>query len=507
MHTWVLGSAVFILANALLAPGLAVVPAAIVLTGCLASLAIMIRLCQTAPGTFFAELVQGQTLAACSVVALILCVLGGEGHLFYASDDWLIRDAVLGDLSGHGFPITYSHKGADFFLRAPLGMYMLPAVAGRGFGAGAAHTALLLQNTLLLALILYLFTQISRIGTTLFLALFIAFSGLDVLPSAVFSFAKTGTFWLPRHLEGAIPWFQYSSHVTQIFWVPNHGLPGWWFAALAILCARGQLGLPALVIMIAALSFWSPLSMIGAFVILLVLAVMHFRELIRAPLWWSACAAGAGLIPVLLYMLTDAGAVSGHWLIVQSGFPMACILFLAYEIPHFAVINRAWSMIGAELKPLLIASVIMLVVMPIYGMGPGNDFLTRGSIVPLSILAIVFCTLVPEIMRGANRELAYVTAGIIAIGAVTPLFEIGRAVLTPAFAISRCNVITAWSQTDPNRWISNYMASVERMPGWLLRAEPGQRPLKMETGPCWPDHSISPLPMDWHDPRNGVPAQ
>ena len=130
------GSAVFIFANLLLALGLTTPAGLCVFAGSTVSFAIMLRLCKTAPGKFLAEPVQVRTLAACAAVALVLCLLGGEGHVFYANDDWLTRDAVLADMARHPFPIVYTHKGSDFLLRAPLGMYMLPAAIGQTFGLG-----------------------------------------------------------------------------------------------------------------------------------------------------------------------------------------------------------------------------------------------------------------------------------------------------------------------------------------------------------------------------------
>ena len=67
-----------------------------------------------------------------------LCLLGGQGHLLYAAEDWLIRDAVVADLSASALP-AYAWNGATWVLRAPLGMYLLPGALGRLAGLGAAH--------------------------------------------------------------------------------------------------------------------------------------------------------------------------------------------------------------------------------------------------------------------------------------------------------------------------------------------------------------------------------
>ncbi len=51
-----------------------------------------------------------------------LGLLGGEGHFFHATSDWLFRDAVLIDLARQPWPATYRFHDQNWLLRAPLGM-------------------------------------------------------------------------------------------------------------------------------------------------------------------------------------------------------------------------------------------------------------------------------------------------------------------------------------------------------------------------------------------------
>ena len=77
-----------------------------------------------------------------------LCILGGQGHIFYAAEDWLTRDAVLADLAAMPLP-AYPWNGETWILRAPLGMYVLPGAVGRLASLGAAHAFMLIQNACL----------------------------------------------------------------------------------------------------------------------------------------------------------------------------------------------------------------------------------------------------------------------------------------------------------------------------------------------------------------------
>jgi hypothetical protein len=75
-----------------------------------------------------------KTLSACFGIALAGCLLGGQGRLFYATDDWIIRNAVLMDLVSTAWPPTYDWNGESAILRAPLGIYIVPALVGKAFG-------------------------------------------------------------------------------------------------------------------------------------------------------------------------------------------------------------------------------------------------------------------------------------------------------------------------------------------------------------------------------------
>ena len=70
-------------------------------------------------------------VAICVAIAVVACLLGGHGHVFYTPDDWIVRDAVLADLVQHPWPPRYRIDGQDFLLRAPLGLYLVPATVGK----------------------------------------------------------------------------------------------------------------------------------------------------------------------------------------------------------------------------------------------------------------------------------------------------------------------------------------------------------------------------------------
>ena len=92
-----------------------------------------------------AEIPVGRLLS-CLALAAMLLMLGGEGGLLYANPDWQVRNAVLGDMTAYAWPFAYRVAGADALLRAPIGMYLVPALLAKA--TGGAGIWLLVQNSL-----------------------------------------------------------------------------------------------------------------------------------------------------------------------------------------------------------------------------------------------------------------------------------------------------------------------------------------------------------------------
>jgi hypothetical protein len=484
---------IFVLPNAIFAFGLKAAPAAALLLGC-ALAAYVITRRPTSGALLLSAAVDARLLAGCGALALALCLLGGEGHFFYANADWLVRDSVLADLVTHGYPVGYHYDNQDYLLRAPLGMYLAPALVGQLFGLYAAHMALLAQNAIALSLMLYLLAKIAAVRSLPFLALFVLFSGLDIVPVFVVETTRllqSKEFLSFSHIEwwGRYWWdipLQYSSHITQLFWVPNHMLPGWWFATLTLLYLRKEVDIAILIVAFAALLLWSPLSMLGAAPFLAVFGLRLFpRGLFERRILIAA--AGALLfIPVALYLTVDAGAVAHQFLPGVAGFGALFVVFLLVEIPQSAVIAIGWKKIEACDRWLIAGAIALLVVIPVYSFGPSNDFAMRASIMPLFLLAYGFSRIAVLTPRDNSAFPTFISVLVI-LSFATPMIEFKRELL-PAYAISDCNLLTAWLKSDPTILPTNYWARVEKVPAWLTPVSAS--PLGLEIRQCWPDHPL-----------------
>lgn len=491
-HLFFLASLAFILPSAIFATALRPLPAALVIVGCVGAGVILFR-ARAASRLLSAPIELGR-LALCLGFGVALCLLGGEGHFFYATRDWLIRDAVLHDLVTNGLTVLYRYEGQDYLLRAPLGMYMIPAMAGRFFGLHAGHMALLAQNSLILGAIAYFTSLLANVRTAPMLLLFMGFSGLDIIPILVaeaIEMAKGGDFMPFAHIEWWGEFYssirlQYSSHVTQLFWVPNHMAPGWWFALLALLYARGEMRMPAMLVSCAAMLMWSPLAMMGAapFVAFFALQLLPRRIFARETV--VAAAVGLCFLPIALYLTMDAGAVPHEWLILRDGFAFRYVLFILIEIPQAAVVLYAWNKVEPSDRKILILALVLLLIIPVYSVGVSNDFVMRVSIPAMFLLAFAFARIAVLTPRD-NGTFATVISVIVIISAATPLLEIKQA-FKERYAISDCNMLTSWHKGDISALPTNYWARVEKTPGWLMSTEAAPAPFTLEDRTCWPDH-------------------
>lgn len=485
-----LATLLFLLPNMLFALTLGPAAALPLLMGSAAAHAILGR--PPAQGArSLAEPVDFAALSLAFALAVALCLLGGETHLFYANADWLARDGVLQDLSQSSYPLFYRYQDQDFLLRAPLGMYMTPALVGRFFGLQAAHLALLAQNATLLASILYLLARLARPHSVLVVLLMVAFSGLDIIPTFVMAASR----WLQEgvwphigHIEWWAGYVQYSSHLTQLFWAPNHALPGWRIALLILLHARREIDFAALLASFAPLLFWAPLPMVGALPALGLLGLAQGPRALLSPRPLLALFSGLCFLPMAFFLTRDAGDNPHRLLLSLPNYGLLYGLFLLVEIPQGLLIACNWNRIERCDRRALAAALAVLLILPAFEFGHSNDLAMRASIPPLFLLAFAFARLCASLLHAKEkRGLALAAGMIVLLGAATPGLEIARAFL-PAYAISDCNFLTSWRKSAPRSNGANYLSRLEAMPEWLVTRSRERETI--EDRRCWPDHPL-----------------
>jgi len=494
----------FLLPNAVFALGLNPAGELLLLAGCAAAAAVLLKP-SSSPGPILAAPIDHRGLAFCIALAAIVLLLSGELHLAFAASDWLTRDTILGDLSKRAFPVVYLDQGETYFLRAPLGAYLAPSLAGRAFGLMTAHYAFFAQNVLLLGLLLYFFRQFAEGRRAVYAMLFLCFAGVDgipVLAQALPGF-PTGTIsdlnlmlWSRGH---GVPNFTFWCHVPQLFWAPNHTLPGWWFAALVLLHAGREVDFAALAAAFVTLLFWSPLAMMGALPLLALCALdMRPSDLLS---WRLAIigVAGAGFLAMLVYLRLDAESVPRKWLVGEPHFWTDYLLLIVVGMPQAAVIALAWKAIDPRWRRAILAAIIILLLIPFFSLGKYNDFVVRAPLTPLAVVAAAFCRIA---VKPGTRLVERAVWAIVIFSAPTAILESMRGVIYPAFSISDCNLLTVTANQIDSERPAHYLARASAAPKWLLSAE--SAPLLRENRICWPDHPGRPenMPGDGDAPAD-----
>lgn len=424
------------------------------------------------------------TILACLTVALILLLLSGEGRFFYANVDWQVRFAVLRDMGLNPWPFVYTVRPNPDLLRAPIGMFLIPALVFKLLGPRAADLALLLQNTMLVALLLALGSQLfaDRRSRLIGLIVFIFFSGMDAVGDLLMQGMLTG------HMEDWAD-IQYSSTVTLLFWVPQHALTGWVGAVGYTLWREERLPLAAWLQLLPMTALWSPLGLMGAMPFALLAALrmlasraLHLRDILAPATSLLIC------IPSLVYL----GAASDDVGFRFQPIPfMQWLLFQLVEtLPYLIPLAIAGRSTRFGRDTLWLASAWLMLI-PFLQIGWSTDFMTRGSITALAVIAVMVSD---HIARGGERRTWLLL--VLAIGSLTGLAEIRRALMYPAAPEVRCTFFKAWDQTFAAFPKGSYLAPLARVPASIRPENPAHISAK-EPARCW-DGSW-PLPVD---PRN-----
>ncbi|WP_152639869.1 hypothetical protein [Sphingobium bisphenolivorans] len=424
------------------------------------------------------------TIALCLAVAAILLVLGGEGRLFYATADWQIRDAVLADMGKHRWPFDYWLDGKSQLLRAPVGMYLVPALLGGASQIGR-DWALLAHNALVLGLLLAIGSALFEGRRTRWIALivFVAFSGLDIIGNLINQSATHAANW--EHIERWAGGYQYSSHITQIFWVPQHGFAGWTAALTYMLWRKGIAPIGLFAASLPLVALWSPFALFGA----LPFAIYAGVSVLLSGAWsWRdvlICGIAALLaVPALLYLSADAASVGGG---LHPPVAITYVLLLALEvIPFLLPLLRD----KAADRPTVLIAGTCLFLMPLWVIGMNNDFEMRASIVPLALLAVAFAEWGSRQQSGGQKAWFIL---LVALGSVTGFVEMARSFRLAPSPAPRCSLAGAWHrQTGMVVPHASYFAARSAFP---VKIDPAERVSSTQPARCWD--------QPWHRLRHG----
>jgi hypothetical protein len=448
------------------------VPSLIFIVGWLELRYAMILLVTMLAGLFFARESLGfaapsalskRVVLCCGLIAICWSLLGGAGHFFYANAfDWRIRDAVLRDLVVADWPVFYRGDSGATLLRAPLGYFLVAAGLGKLTSLRLADFWLFVWTWLGVWLTLMQVAACMKkpVAALIAVLVFMLFSGLDIAGLLLTSSAKLGDLFSVQHLEWWGQYFQYSSNATLLFWVPNHALPGWLLGLLLYRHFDKPVLLPWLGLMFFSSALWSPLVSIG--LVGLQLAYMARQVSERwwrdGRIWFAWLAWVPGFLVLGTYLTYRSSSIASGWGWRMIPDPLRFwenyLLFVVLEFGLFAI-----ALYRLRPRRLLLVLVAILLMLPLYSFGPNSDLAMRGSIPALAMLAMLSSAELIRFGRGWRwPRISWIAPLLLflLIGAVTPLHEMARSLLTPRWRPDLVTNVFDASHGDA----SNYLAPV-----------------------------------------------
>ncbi len=211
----------------------------------------------------------------------------------------------------------------------------------------------------------------------------------------------------------------YRGFISNLFWTPNHALPGWFFAVLLLLHLRREIDIAVLGLAFVILLFWSPLAMIGALPFIAICVLRALPGNVFCARNMIAIVAALCFLPVLFYLTLDAGTVGREWLLGLDGFWLSYLLLLIFGMPQAWIVLASWSKLAEWRKTAVGAAVFSLLLIPIYRIGAApddNDLAMRAPTIALFVVAIVFCEIASATLTGRRKDaLGFAAVAIVAL--------------------------------------------------------------------------------------------
>ena len=420
------------------------------------------------------KVINKKNLLVLFIIILIICILAGQGGLFYQSADHHWRNAIFRDLVNFEWPVYYSNFNSA--LNYYIGHWIVPASIGKIFvpisqdlAWQIANISLLIWSTIGVTLsFLWLVKSIKmKKNKSIFLALFIFmfFSGLDILGTLFFD--NSGLSQL--HLEWWATNYQFSSMTTQLFWVFNQSIVAWLISLMFI----NEKSVKNFFVLIILCLPYSPLPFAG---LIILFAYRGFEYLIKSiknknlksffkdvfsiqNIISIVC-----ILPIYYFYYTTNSATSDNGFRILSKLCTTegifrLLVFWFLEIGIYGII------IFPKYKKngLFYASFLSLLIIPLFAIGGAYDFAMRASIPSITIcMYFVIKYLIDSIENNNLRYKGIVLISVIILGTITSFFEYGRAINTikeTKTIRAVADRIVTFSDKNPDEY-SNFMTKM-----------------------------------------------
>lgn len=381
--------------------------------------------------------VSKRVLLVIFLISIIVCITAGIGNIFYQSSDWHWRNAIFRDMINKPWPVYYKSMNAT--LCYYIGIWILPALFGKlflGLGSNVAFTmgniALLIYAALGLTLItlwiINTYKTKDKKKIIISILVFFLFSGLDII--GLFLRRRFDLFH-EVHLEWWSNTYQFSSIITQLFWVFNQSIVAWLITWMYL----NEKKLSNYFLLIILALPYSPLPFCGLIILFLSSGIKHLidsiknknvLELFKEVFSIQNVLAILVILPIYFFFYRTNGSVN------EAGFRLELGLLKGRGIIYLMVfwileVGIYYIILFKKYKSnyLFHVAYISLIFIPLFRIGNALDFSMRASI-PSMIVCIYF--IIDYIINNRFDKISKIIVIIFIFGMITPGFEYLRAV-------------------------------------------------------------------------------
>ena len=410
------------------------IPAAVLM---LAALVVSVRTVRKGQGETEEEglTISIWMLAVFACVAVLWCILCGQGALCIQVWDWFSRNATFRDLITHEWPVIYpSQDGAA--LSFYFGHWLPAAVIGRSVMllTGSLDKAWAIGNACLglwtaagVFIVMLLLLRRLRVRSAVVMLMIVAVLMLFWGSGHV---GRWFLLWKNGTVHGG-PWsvlFQFTPNNQLLAWVFHQTVVPW---VATLLLLDGERSFPYAAFVVALVPLCGVFPSVGlAWILAALLAVAAFkafsgrmvgsfvRSLITLPNLVGILVI-APLVAAFLLTNTAAGEVQPAWVGVQPKmyFVHRWLLFVTCEVGFYALLLLRWG----RKSVLYWATFSFLLFCPLLKVGSGCDFCMRSSIPALFVVMV----LVLEYLLHAERR-RWPSKALLACLLLMAAWEVGK---------------------------------------------------------------------------------
>lgn len=433
------------------------------------------------------------------IVLVIVVLASGIGNILWQNPDHATRNTLFNALVTNPWPPKSNVSGNSVSIVYYIGFWLPAALFGKITTLEAGYIFQIAWAAIGLFILWYLLCLMHKKVVIYPIVIFLLFSGLDCVGFSIvdFLFDSLSTMqkgmWaysqgspLSSHLEWWAAKYQYSSHLTQLFWVFNQSLPVW-ISTILLLIEKNNKNL---VFIMGLTLLSSTLPFIGLIPIFVWCAVTNKNSTDILNRRFTANAKkdffslftfqnvfGGGVSGIVSFLYLRGNIASSSTAAASSAksavsfsplrfllvFLITFALFLlltglknfsckkllvfipalplAYLSAKVSLSSFGLYLLFITFEVLVISAVVFplykksslfyitsycLLIIPFFKVGRSIDFCMRASIPLLVVLSLFLIAAFHTYLSEKRYPMFFVTVVVIALGAVTPIHEITR---------------------------------------------------------------------------------